>query len=657
MKKFFLFVSLFAVIEISCAQKLEWAKSFNNGNCGELHMKVSDSGYVFIIADYFGPIDLDPDTGVFNITSPANPVYLCNTFIAKYDSLGRLLWVNTFSRSSSNQVFADDCALDKQGNIFIAGSFLGTVRFGTLFNSTQNSPSPGSLYIIKIDAAGNLGWIKTLYDAILNGITTDADGNCYATGAFYTTRDFDFGPGIDSLYPIYGTAFVLKLDPAGNHVWAKNFGTTGYGANAKRVAIDSNKDICVYGQIAGAGFIDFDPDTGTVYNLSHGFMSGNSSYISKLDSAGNLKWVKIFRGSVYGSSSVYQMAFNNLGDIYLTGAARSTDLDPDTTVYYIQGGGSQSQENYLCKLSIDGHFIWAKNMGQASGVNSSSFIALDNAGYVYYSDEDTLLHKMNTHGNTVWKKFMYNISNGPDFIGGSNIQIRGAGIYLCGIFKDTVDFDPGIGVHKLTPTTYVNNYQPNIYFLKWSECLVSNDITVTICQGSSYPFKGQLLTASGTYLDSLASPNGCDSIITLHLSVDSFAASSFNASICSGQSYFYNGQDLTQTGAYKDTLISSSGCDSIVTLVLTVDACTGISNSSFKSLITIYPNPATSQLNIYLGGLQAEQVSIYNVDGKLVSTSKQPKNNSIDISGLAAGVYIAEVKVRHAAQRVRWVKM
>ncbi len=85
-------------------------------------------------------------------------------------------------------------------------------------------------------------------------------------------------------------------------------------------------------------------------------------------------------------------------------------------------------------------------------------------------------------------------------------------------------------------------------------------------------------------------------------------------------------------------------------------------NSSIDAIL--FPNPATNQLTINLGGLQAESVSIYNVDGRLESKTTNPVNNSIDVSGLAAGVYIAEVTPKSPkgdlntnAVRVRWVKM
>ncbi len=71
----------------------------------------------------------------------------------------------------------------------------------------------------------------------------------------------------------------------------------------------------------------------------------------------------------------------------------------------------------------------------------------------------------------------------------------------------------------------------------------------------------------------------------------------------------------------------------------------------------IYPNPATSQLFILSNGPTVTEINIYNTTGSLISQTKQPLNNYIDISQLADGVYIAEMKTKEASVRKRWVKM
>ncbi|MFN8294432.1 MAG: LamG-like jellyroll fold domain-containing protein, partial [Chitinophagales bacterium] len=100
---------------------------------------------------------------------------------------------------------------------------------------------------------------------------------------------------------------------------------------------------------------------------------------------------------------------------------------------------------------------------------------------------------------------------------------------------------------------------------------IETTVNAGICNGQSYTFNGQQLTQAGQYFDTLQTVLGCDSFVTLNLAVNSFVTGSTSASICAGDSYTFNGQQLTQGGQYMDTLVSSGGCDSIVTLTLTVN--------------------------------------------------------------------------------------
>ena len=94
----------------------------------------------------------------------------------------------------------------------------------------------------------------------------------------------------------------------------------------------------------------------------------------------------------------------------------------------------------------------------------------------------------------------------------------------------------------------------------------------TICEGDMYPFFGQLLDSTGVYTDTLFSSKGCDSVVTLFLTVNPTYDSSITRIICQGDSVVFNGVTLKSSGVYVDTLQSSgNGCDSIVTLYLTVN--------------------------------------------------------------------------------------
>ncbi|HXH19099.1 MAG TPA: T9SS type A sorting domain-containing protein [Chitinophagales bacterium] len=97
------------------------------------------------------------------------------------------------------------------------------------------------------------------------------------------------------------------------------------------------------------------------------------------------------------------------------------------------------------------------------------------------------------------------------------------------------------------------------------------NISVSICAGESYYAGGAWRTSSGTYYDTLTASNGCDSVLITVLHVDPIQASAVSVSICEGQSYFAGGALRTSSGIYYDTLVSSAGCDSIVTTYLTVE--------------------------------------------------------------------------------------
>ncbi len=94
--------------------------------------------------------------------------------------------------------------------------------------------------------------------------------------------------------------------------------------------------------------------------------------------------------------------------------------------------------------------------------------------------------------------------------------------------------------------------------------------TATICQGEKYIFKGKALTQSGIYYDSLQTMYGCDSVIKLVLTVNPSYLYEKEAEICDNKSYLFQGRTLTQSGIYYDSLKTVKGCDSIYKLTLHV---------------------------------------------------------------------------------------
>ena len=93
--------------------------------------------------------------------------------------------------------------------------------------------------------------------------------------------------------------------------------------------------------------------------------------------------------------------------------------------------------------------------------------------------------------------------------------------------------------------------------------------TVTACD--SYTWNGETYTQSGDYTYTTTASNGCDSIVTLHLTINnSEIGETERATICYGETYTWNGQTYSTEGEYSVALTNSLGCDSVATLQLTI---------------------------------------------------------------------------------------
>jgi hypothetical protein len=356
-------------------------------------------------------------------------------------------------------------ATDRAGNVFIAGTFSGTVDF---------DPRPGvsnltckytdrDVFVAKYTAAGALAWARQLGGGgatgnsdFGSGIAVDAAGDVYVTGSFTGTANFDPGPGSFNLTSgAKGTAFVEKLDGAGNFVWARAFPSDGFSAGFA-VAVDFAGNVYTTGNFDGT--TNFGPGPGT-FDLT-----GGGAFVTKLDTGGNLLWAKKFGGTTSGVG----LAVDGRGGVYTTGFfSDAADFAPGFRLT----SGNRGVEAYVAKLDALGNFVWAKGFPttDGSGFTQGQAVAVDGAGAVYFtvgfsgtadfdpgpgtfnltSVGNDALVKLDGAGNFVWAKQFAPDPSGNAGI--SSLAIDGAGnVYTTGIFGGTVDFDPGPGTFDLT---------------------------------------------------------------------------------------------------------------------------------------------------------------------------------------------------------------
>lgn len=102
-----------------------------------------------------------------------------------------------------------------------------------------------------------------------------------------------------------------------------------------------------------------------------------------------------------------------------------------------------------------------------------------------------------------------------------------------------------------------------------------SNIQFSTCNSYSSPSGKYIWSATGTYKDTISNSVGCDSLITISLSVHTPSLINKTALICKGESIYLAGNDQTTAGTYYDTLTTIYGCDSIIATALTVNLCTG----------------------------------------------------------------------------------
>ncbi|MFM2225546.1 MAG: hypothetical protein RJA07_1748 [Bacteroidota bacterium] len=137
-------------------------------------------------------------------------------------------------------------------------------------------------------------------------------------------------------------------------------------------------------------------------------------------------------------------------------------------------------------------------------------------------------------------------------------------------------------------TTYIATDSVNHCFSRDTFIINVNSKTfaalnVSICQGNTYTLpSGKIVSTANTYHDTIPNHFGCDSIITINLSVKNKSTASVNTTICKGKNFITpSGKILVNAGVYNDTILNYRNCDSIITIQLqTKDSSLKIINAA-----------------------------------------------------------------------------
>lgn len=568
---------LFSICCRSQSPTLEWVQQFGdtpNENTRGSYIIIDSNRAIVTAGTFVKSVDFDKSAGVASLTSAGEE----DIFIAKHDTAGNFIWAKRIGG-----IWADgirDIKFDLQGNLMVLGMFQGTVDLDPGPGVQEYTSSFTNNFLLKLDNNGNFIWVKTFLLNDANCIEIDRQGNILIGGGFGGTQDFDPGPGVFNMTAdlIYNDLFVLKLDGDANFIWAKQMVNQG-AAESQEFGIETDAQNNVYFAGGFTNAIDFDPGASSFIMSSAGL---DDIYVLKLDAAGNFQWSK--RWGAAGTDKAFALEVDDAGNVYTTGHYYFTvDFDPGPGIV---NHTSTFNGAFISKLDASGNLVFAKTLSGGKSIGHD--IKLDSSLNIYlsghFSETVDFDPGPGIHNLTGGHMFTLKLDNNGNFRWAAD-YVNTTNVFYQSIYNSiAIDIYKNVYQAGSFPTTVDFDPGPgsteltpvgfwDMYMFKLRQCYTATHLSAGFCTG--YTLNGQTYTTSGTHYQVFPLSPDCDSVVSLTLrKLDKL--SELQATACN--SYLWNGNVYTASGVFRDSFPLPSGCDSIVQLTLTINT------SPFSSL-------------------------------------------------------------------------
>lgn len=684
---------------IGFAQNFEWATPDGGYN--------EDRGFG-VAADNSGNVYV---TGFFKSTATFDSYTFTSAgvediFLAKYSPNGELLWAKQFGGQSND--YGHEVAVDAAGNCYLAGSYRGQVVFGsftlqsttfqdtealllkvdpdgnviwakkgggagwdeargvavagnqiyvtglfsetaTFDTSTLTTIGNTDMFVAAYDTDGNLNWFSRgggLKSEIGFGIAADASGNAYVTGYFQGGQT-DFGPvSVTNAGNLYVDMFVVKLDPAGNFLWARSGGTVGNDDVGRSITADAAGNVFVAGEIRDSGSFD-----GIVYNGA----GIADIYVASYDASGAIQYLKQLGGG--GGDYAYGIA-NYDGKVYITGLFNGT-VSFGTTAFSSMG----SNDIFIAAITAgSGDLVGALRAGGLGNDAGQAMFA--NAAGTYVTGDFE-------HDGSTFEPFILDSNGSHD------------------MFVGRVNFGPMTPAPNPTADSsdvislFSNNYSSvavNTWKTDWS---VANLQDIQIEGNDTKKYTELDFVGIETVGENLIDASAME---YFHVDIWTPNMTAFRVKLVDfGENGIFQGGDDTEHeltftpelqgwNSYHIPLSDFTGLEArqhLAQLIFSGNpAGTGelyvdnvyftteaLGNTSFSaSTLTVYPNPAGSQINVTSNDI-IDDILVFNLLGQKVLTVKSSTSNiAIDISMLPNGIYTLRSNVKGNFAIRRFIK-
>ncbi|NOQ71592.1 MAG: T9SS type A sorting domain-containing protein [Crocinitomix sp.] len=441
----------------------------------------------------------------------------------------------------------------------------------------------GSAYIFERDAFGSWNEVQKIVASDRDtsdeyGWTVDVSDNTIIVGAHQEDHDAVGGDFI------FRSGSVYVYDRGDDGVWTETQKVVAWDRQADSGGGDEDLDIwhyqdIDYGDLFGCS-IGLSGDYMIVgahngdYNVDGvwGIDQAGAAYIFKRDAGvwgADQKVIATVRGGWdrYGYSvaidsnvavvgakaedhSEFEGAFlHNAGSAYIY----TRDIAGVWGVQKIDASDRDVGDHFGIEVAIDGNYM----VIGADAQNYDEDVAdeLSNAGAAYIFEKA---------GDDSWEEIQKIDASDRDSLDvfGDAVAISGHTI-LVGAWQQDLD----------SASLLYTEDAGAAYFFSSITCTAETFTQdVDLCAGESIEVGLSVYTETGTYVDTLLNSDACDSIVTTNLSVAPVITSSETVDLCFGETYEIGGSVYDESGTYLDTLMSDIGCDSLVTTELTIAA-------------------------------------------------------------------------------------
>ncbi|MEM7654731.1 MAG: T9SS type A sorting domain-containing protein [Bacteroidota bacterium] len=657
-------------------QSAEYLLVNRNWMHGQARMHVSLDGEQTFWGTFHDSIDLAPDTTEQWVYPTGNRDLL----VYQRDSSGQLNWLRHFEGKGDE--LAISIQRDEFDHIFLLGRIRDSLDADPGIGEAWLVPDSGNVlfYVSKLKPDGGFIWAKPILEGPFGSLGAKEmgigpNGEAYVIGSFLDSLDFDQGPGTTifdggNVPDVY----FLKLDPNGDFLWARHIGGDQH-FEPRDAVVDSDGNLTTMGRMMNEGLdVDPGPDTVQMFFLDQigGYPFGHraSVLILQLDADGQFQWVRQFTGGYQDEGFILpqQLELNDCDDIYGVGYMAGgiiqvqREMNPSNGEQGIQNLQPEfhNENTFLIRLTAQGEVLWKETLG-ASGEGNSEFgtdVAVHPNGPIFLLEETVY------GSNCVITRYAQ-----PSELLDSVLHVSACQSYLSP--SGHYLWDSSGTYHDTIQHCYPDSLQAVVIDLTIGEPQHTL-LEFEICQPIS--LNNQTYANPGTYTQVLTTQAGCDSVLTIQISLEDSLNTHFTQQggvliaddpgltyqwlVCgpNGPVPFPGATHATfatpgpatyalaiSNGACQDT----SACMDWLTIGLP---------AIFPTTWQVFPNPSDGWVQIQLDQAYPEvEIRVFDLQGRELSQKTVGGSQQVNVAlPEEAGVYLLEVR---AGEQRGWKKM